>query len=293
MSLTMRRTRSFGLTAALLVLAAASAEAQERPDVYVLAVGVSRYRHANVADLPGCVNDAKNAAEQFGRQAGKAYRKAHVRVLLDAEASKAKIDDDLRRLATVGKSGDHVVLFLSGHGGLSAREWSFLPHDYDPADAAAARIADSAILALADTLARAGKKAWIIVDACHSGQLRLNARTLFERYRDPARGGVLMMVSSMPQQASATLGQHSAFAHALEEALEGKADFDHDGKITLKELRRYVYSRVHELVPNDLQDGEIDYSLSLSDSMILAETPSDASRFPSPPPARIDLVVRR
>jgi hypothetical protein len=108
------------------------------------------------------------------------------------------------------------------------------------------------------------------VDACFAGQLRLSAKHLLARYRDPRAGGIILMVSSMPNQVSAACGAYSAFAFAVKEGMDGKADYNGDGQVTLQELRRYAYHRVYELQKGD-QDGEIDYSLSLSDSMVLAK----------------------
>src|SRR5262249_37536161 len=130
-------------------------------------------------------------------------------------------------------------------------------------------ISDESILRFADTLAAEGKNVCIIVDACFAGQLRLSAKNILTRYRDPEQGGIVLMVSSMPNQTSAACGNYSAFAYAVKEGMDGKADFNNDGLVTLQELRRYVYHRVYELQGKD-QDGEIDYSLSVSDSMIVA-----------------------
>jgi hypothetical protein len=74
----------------------------------------------------------------------------------------------------------------------------------------------------------------------------------------------------MPNQTSAACGNYSAFAFAVKEGMDGKADYNGDGQVTLQELRRYSYHRVYELQKGD-QDGEIDYSLSLSDSMVVAK----------------------
>lgn len=238
------------------------------PDCYVLAVGIDRYQ--NVNQLRGCVNDAQNAAQTFRRQEGALFSKVTCTVLVDAQASTQRIEENMKSLVSAGKSGDVVVLFLSGHGDRRNKKWAFLPQDFAAKEYARTTINDDAILRLADSLAAQGKKVCIMVDACFAGQLRLNARNLLARYRDPQAGGIVMMVSSMANQVSAACGTYSAFAYAVKEGMDGKADYNGDGQVTLQELRRYAYHRVYELQKGD-QDGEIDYSLSLSDAMVMAK----------------------
>jgi uncharacterized caspase-like protein len=253
----------------ILSLTASIAHAQDpKPNCYVLAVGVDKYQ--NIGQLNGCVNDANNAAESFRRQEGPLFTKVTSTVLVDAQANTQRIDQDMKSLATVGKSGDFVVLFLSGHGNRVNKKWAFIPQDFVANQYARTTISEESILQWADAQAAQGKKVCIMVDACFAGQLRLSAKHLLARYRDPRAGGIILMVSSMPNQVSAACGAYSAFAFAIKEGMDGKADYNGDGQITLQELRRYAYHRVYELQKGD-QDGEIDYSLSLSDSMVVAK----------------------
>ena len=73
-----------------------------------------------------------------------------------------------------------------------------------------------------DALAAEGKNVCIIVDACFAGQLRLSAKSLLTRYRDPEQGSIILMVSSMPNQTSAACGS-LVIALAL---LEGRLNAD-------------------------------------------------------------------
>jgi hypothetical protein len=54
--------------------------------------------------------------------------------------------------------------------------------------------------------------------------------------------------------------------------MAGFGDLDDDGVVTLKEVRRYAYHRTQDLVRRmgREQDGECDYSLSISESLPLA-----------------------
>lgn len=280
------------LAIASLLLSASLAQAQgQRPDCYVLSVGIDRYPQS---PLKGCVNDARNMASLFSGQKGKLFEKVTVSLLLDDEGSRASIREKLNSLAGSGKEGDFVVIFLSGHGGNQAGKWHFVPHDHT--GDAHTQLTDTTLLGMADALAGEGKKVLIIVDACYAGQLRLNAREQLNK-KHPDGGGVVLMVSSMPKQVSNTIGgQYSAFAQAVFEGLSGHADLDGDGFITLREVRRYAYHRVHDIHKKGDQDGEIDYSLSVSENLRLtagskntapavAAVPGSGSSAPAAPAA--------
>jgi hypothetical protein len=268
-----RRWLLRGAIAAFL-LATGTLRAQEaQPDCYILAVGVDAYRGPRVSNLKGCVNDARNSFQRFRQQEGKRFGKVSGKTLVDQEATKSAIDQELERMRGAGKAGDFVVVFLSGHGARPGNAWAFLPHDFDPGKGTTTAISGRQLLDLADTLASKGRKVLVIVDACFAGQLRLDARESLSKYQDPKGGGIILMLSSMPSQTSAALGSYSAFAQAVAEALAGEADLNGDGQVTLAEVRLYAYQRVYQLLKQRGmridQDGECASSLSISDSLVL------------------------
>ncbi len=269
------KLRSAFLTLAVTAVLAAAGQARADgplPDCYVVAVGIDQYKPGSgLNNLKGCRNDATNLAARLKDQEGKLFGQVPApAVLLDADATGAAVRSTLNQLRQRGKAGDWYVLVLSGHGGRKGQAWSFAPYDGNS-------VSDRFLLSWADALASQGKKVWIIVDACNSGQLRLNARELLERHRDSEGGGVLLMVASAPTQAGQCLGAFSSFAEAVNEALAGAADFDGDGLVTLRELRHYTYHRVYELIRQLHPGGEsathdcaVDSSLSMGDNLALA-----------------------
>src|SRR4051794_21823513 len=91
------------LVSAICLLAQTAASADEtKPDCFVLSVGIDKYQQA---PLQGCVNDAQNMARQFVSQRGKVFGNVAGTVLLDEQATRARIAAELKRLRTVGKSG--------------------------------------------------------------------------------------------------------------------------------------------------------------------------------------------
>jgi Caspase domain len=271
----------FGLALAALFLAIGVARADgEHPNCYVLAVGVDRYASDHVPDLQGCANDARSLTKRIARQQGKLFGKVESRMLLDDQATGARITEGMQWLKETGKAGDFVVVIASGHGNGKVGTWDFLPSDFDPDQGRATALSGRRLLDLANAQAEQGKKALIIIDACFAGALRVEAKSYLNRTY-PQGGGIVLMTSSMPNQTSAALQTYSAFAEAVGQGLEGKADLNGDGHITLGELRRYAYQRVYELLQQhgreQRQDGECDWSLSISEGLILGKVAASAS----------------
>jgi hypothetical protein len=247
---------------------AAADDAKGRPDCYVLSVGIDGYCTPGLCKLSGCEHDAVNLANRMKDQAGTLFGAVDSRLVLSQDATGPGLRASMADIAARGKAGDWVVLVLSGHGGIDTNgRWQFATVDGQ-------HLVDTDLLEWADKLAAQGKKAWIIVDACHSGQLRLNARELLERYQDPQGGGVLLMVATVPAETSLAMGQYSAYAQSVNEALAGDADFNGDGTVTLREVRQYAYNRAFELTHKATrpdQNGECVASLSIADSQPLAQ----------------------
>ncbi|MBI2807683.1 MAG: caspase family protein [Planctomycetes bacterium] len=257
----------------LLVVQTGLAQGQaSRPDCWVLSAGVDNYPNAN--RLQGCLADARNTSAAFLAQRGKKFGAVHVQTLLDGNATRSQIVRRLDDFSRVGKAGDFVVLFLSGHGARNGQGWHFLTHDFDPRDQANTTLTDRQILDACDVLVRKGKKVVIIVDACFAGQLNITARNYLARYRDAKGGGLILMVSSGADQTSMALGAYSAFAKAFADSMAGHADLNRDGKLTLAEIHSYSRGRTNDLIRqrgmSGRQDSEMAWSPSISHHMSLA-----------------------
>jgi hypothetical protein len=281
----------------LLVLASPSLGwSEEKPDLYILSVGIDVYQPPTNR-LHGCVNDAAGLAQLLQAQQDKRFGRTESVVLTDAKATHQAILAGFKDLEGKGKAGDWYVIVLSGHGGITRHQWTFLAHDNR-------HVTETALLSLADRLAGSGKKVLVLIDACHAGQLRYAASALLNRHTDPKAGGIVLMVSSMSGQLSDALGPYSAFARAVEEGLSGLADYDNDRAVTLQELRRFTFNRVYELrlknrpfpgLTVDPQDSAIDASLSFPETTALVHTkkpPASAVTDDGPEISSPDLTER-
>jgi hypothetical protein len=79
-----------------------------------LCTGINRFRDRDAPPLNGCVNDARNVAELLHDAYG--FGSGDIRVLLDAQATRAAFLEGLEWLLGGARAGDQLVLFTSSHG---------------------------------------------------------------------------------------------------------------------------------------------------------------------------------
>jgi hypothetical protein len=84
-----------------------------RADLYGLVIGINAYEHE--PPLDGAVADARDIAGALGK-----LSPVQVVVLTDAEATKARITREWRRLLNLARPGDTIVLTYAGHGSQEA-----------------------------------------------------------------------------------------------------------------------------------------------------------------------------
>ena len=130
-----------------------------------------------MSPLKGPANDAIDMAELLVEQAG--FKQRDVRVLLDNEATRVNILAAIEEWLIEGtNSGDDVLLYFSGHGfqqpDADGDESDRLDETLVPVDAwvdegrvVRGMITDDEIGALLERLA--GRRVYVVVDACHSG----------------------------------------------------------------------------------------------------------------------------
>lgn len=234
-----------------------AAPAQEdnrfKPKLYVLAVGVSKYKNPDY-NLDLASKDARDFVAVFQKQKGKLYGEVAVRLLTDDKATKDGVLDGLEWLKREVTSRDVGVMFLAGHGmNDNTGNYYFLPHNVDIKQLVRTGVAQNDIKITLNALAG---KAVFFVDSCHSGNALGTAKTRGITDVDAlvnelasAENGVVVFTASTGRQLSQESPDwgNGAFTKAVVEGLSGKADFQKNGKITHKGLDYYVTERVKEL----------------------------------------------
>ena len=229
----------------------AAGEVTEK-ELYVLSIGVSRYKNLpREGQLQFAHKDAMAVAEFFKQQEGRLFRRVHVYLLVDEQATKQAIQSILFELIEKVKRSDTVVLFFAGHG-LRDEDFNyyFAPYELDLGDIKGTGVAT-------DVFERAlskidAEQIFAFFDTCHSGgvlgELQVGTERLVERLMK--KSGVTVFCSSTGEEVSFEREDwgHGAFTLALLEGLKGEADrLPQDSYVTLAELQAFVSSRVSKL----------------------------------------------
>lgn len=157
-----------------------------------LCVGINKFKNLPGAALQGCVPDAENMTLLLQKVYG--FASSDITTLTDAQATKAKIMAELKKLVDAAKAGkaDYVVVSLSSHGtqvpDLSGDEpdradEAFCPHDlaqkgnqWDPDHIITDDELRDVFLQLPE-----GCQLEVYFDTCHSGTGLKGIDLLFDR----------------------------------------------------------------------------------------------------------------
>ncbi len=207
-----------------------------KPALYVLAVGVNRFKDASVPELRHAAADAEDFAARVKQQEGGLYRRVLIRTLPNEEATAEAVLDGLEWLQREMTARDVAIVFLSTHGRNDAKgKLYFFPYDVNNRDDLSLWRSGIKADELRDSVAALADKGKVLVflDACHSGNLapgtRDGGRADIDRIAAElgnADTGAVVFSSSSGRQFSverADLG-HGVFTYALLEALDGRSD---------------------------------------------------------------------
>jgi WD40 repeat protein len=222
-----------------------------KPDLYLLSIGVSKYQRSEYS-LDYAHKDAEGIASVLNRQSGKLYGKIHKKIITNQHAIRNNILDGLDWILKESTQKDLSVIFVAGHGLKDDRgNYYFLPHDGDPDKL---RRTGVRWVEFQDVLLSLPSKVVFLVDTCHSGSAtgkRRGVDDVTDALRElvNAESGVVVMTASTGKESSQERSEwgHGAFTKALIEGLEGKADYDMDNKVDVKEIDLFITKRVKAL----------------------------------------------
>jgi hypothetical protein len=238
-----------------------------KPNLYVLAIGVSDYANPNYK-LNFAHKDAQDLAAALAKQKGKVFGQVETHVVTNAEANQMRIRKELSWLKKSTTQYDLAVVFFAGHGKQDANgDFYFFTHETDLDDLSATGLPNSLLI---NDFQNIPGKALMFMDACHSGSLAkksFRAPDMNQVLNDFAQAqGKITFSSSTGRQLSqedATWG-NGAFTKALVEGLNGQGDQDKDGIITVKELDLYITKRV-KTITNGEQSPTTVFSADVPD----------------------------
>jgi len=254
-----RITKKLLLSFVVLAIASCAAFAQTgqvKPTLHVVVIGVSKYQNDRPETGKSLSNgvhfaakDAQDMANQFAAQEGKLYSKVNVVRLINESATRQNIMQALSNLQYQVKPNDYVVVFAAGHGDLDPLgQYFYVPHDYRPGETSSA----VPWSVFRQGLARLPGIRFLILDTCRSAGATGPGASSVLLPADGSVQGLITLAACLTREVSDETGslQNGIFTHAVVEALQGKADFNKDGVVTLSELYAYVCNRVQELNPS-------------------------------------------
>jgi uncharacterized caspase-like protein len=106
------------------------AEPLEKPEIYLLAVGINDYRQAEMR-LQYPTADARAMAALFQQRGPELYESVHVQVLKNESATRSGFLRAIRAIGQLAHEQDTVVVFLAGHGTVVGSRVYFLPQDFE------------------------------------------------------------------------------------------------------------------------------------------------------------------
>jgi hypothetical protein len=223
---------------------------QASRDAVAIIIGIADYKSLPKADFAN--DDARAFYDYAIRALG--IKPENIKLLVDADAEEIEILRTFRNwLPSKVKSTTDVYVFYSGHGLPTADGQGLY---LIPPRAARDLIDDTAIpfsKINAAIQSAKPKSVTMILDACYSGQARsgetlvASARpvTLKTENRLFPENFTVITASQNDQISSSNPDlQHGIFSYYLMKGMEGDADTNRDGKITLGEMQAYLVENV-------------------------------------------------
>lgn len=244
----------------------------ESRDLYVLAIGVSRYE-APGHDLTFANKDARDLCELLARSWK--HGEIKVKLLLDQDATARSISE-AGHFLEAARPDDTVVVFLAGHGLLDgAMRFYFAAHDVDFANPQNRGIPYDVIETMLERTA--ARQKLLLVDACHAGTLAVETLPGDAVAQGPVRGaqpwavekppptdiapflrdllvdigggsGTIVIAAAAGEEYAYEEKGNGVFTFSVLEGLKYRsADSNRDGSVSVHELRAYVGDRVRYL----------------------------------------------
>ncbi len=136
----------------------------ERPRLYIVAIGVSRY--PGPLRLQYAADDARAVESVFRAKSGPLFESIEARAVVDEDATRRSIIGKLNWLRQTMRDQDVGLFFFSGHGDLRDGTFYLISVDADVNDLESTAVAAAQLKSI---LATTKGKLVVLLDACHSG----------------------------------------------------------------------------------------------------------------------------
>jgi len=226
---------------AIVFAVAPICQAQERPALYMVSVGISKYKDQRFEKgVAFAAKDAQDVANHFASQRGKMFSSVEVRLLNDQQATKAGVEKAIDWLQANAKPNAYTLFFFAGHGGPNALgNYECSVHDTNLL-LASTRLQGSW---LKDRLHKIQGKRIVVLDTCHSGGFGFKGAE-FAAFAACTAKQISYEHPSI---------QNGFFTRCFLDGLRGGADLNRDGQVTLAEIEQYVNHKLPGMTENRQQ----------------------------------------
>jgi uncharacterized caspase-like protein len=242
---------------------------------YGLVVGVGNYQDEKIPKLRFTAADAESFYKQLVDPQRSGFDRDHVRLLLNEQATRRSIEKAIGGWLFQNATSDStVIVFFAGHGALESDRTGnerdgvskyLLPWDTDSEDLFSSALSNSRFQELLNTIK--AQRLVVFLDACHAGGVSKAGARDVSIVEGPGRKiaegrGRMVIASAHPNQRSwedESFG-HGIFTHHLLEAIDGKADADDDGCVSVMDIFRYLQDTVPATarrISNSIQEPEL------------------------------------
>lgn len=229
---------------------------------WAVIVGISQYAYENW-NLQYAAKDADKLYELLLTPYGGGFAKERIAKLTNSQATTAEITKALRSFLQKPAKDDLVLLYFACHGSSDPNRTDnlyLLTYDTQPNDIPGTALPmDEIQISIKKNLY--AEKVIILADTCHSGGIMSEGRRsgvvddsnrmnkYLEDLSRTARGIATFTSAESRQTAQEGKqwgGGHGVFTYYLLEGMQGKADKDNNGIVTIGELFEYVRDRVKQ-----------------------------------------------
>ena len=227
---------------------------KERPDLYVLAVAVNKYRDGDLR-LKYPIPDADDLVKSIQKGGKRLFGKVIVKTVYDDAATRGGLELAFREMGKQTKRDDVFILFLAGHGITYDKDgnYYFLPVDFRyTGDEAIRKQGVSKDDLMKNLTYIQAMKSLLLLDTCNSGSFAeaVASRNIVEKTAlnrlSRATGRSTIVASSRDQAALEGYEGHGVFTYTLLQGMGGKAK-DSEGKVTVSGLATYIEETLPKL----------------------------------------------
>lgn len=241
-----------------------SFQAGEQKTLHVLSVGINKYQDKDIINLRGAENDARDFSASLKEYGRGTFDRVRTRVLLTEETTKAEIIASFREFAESVKPQDTFIFQFSGviqkhiEPNSSIEEAFFITYDTDSKNLQKNAISTFELQTMLSQIQ--AHKQFLILDGCFSTSGFNRFISKLERENREYAGLIERDTWILGADANSLVAEKPVFeegakipskyngrmTYYLLEGINGKADLDNDGYITVKELTNYPHKFVED-----------------------------------------------